>query len=375
MNTALITQVCQKFGIPQAEAQREYERISNEAKTVFGFLPAEELAKRIDFTYATYYKDMAKSNAHAYEGIVYGLEPKNFLTRKRIDKVLKAFKTSPADVMAQKMVKLNENGSLVLDKDNNPIVVEHTEFFNKGTDKERRNKNFGMPLDAQDYQRTVYGVVSDNGMLHKFTMTLRGNYKALQIPMNKVVSFRAILTKKNEDNSLVLSATKSTRFVDSGKDVNMSALYSTIMRPTPLSAIEAIVTDARENKIFGVTTLVQGKILGLNLASQNGKISFRIMEESTNLDNMDDISISMSEDMAGIIDFSEDDTVQVFGSPWVMTDQNTGSKRMGMTGYGVCTVVKGNHARINAVETPEDIGSVGHDDGPMPYGNDEGDPQ
>ena len=364
MNEKLITDVMEKFGLGREEVVKEYQNIEQESRKMFSFLPEEELRKRIDFNFATFFKDLSKSDTKVFEGVIYALEPANYISRRRIEKIMQVYNESPDGkkieigdnagkiqlTMWKDKLGLNELQGFVKMINDLPVAVDNIEFWNVGKPNQRKNPNYGKPLNDEDFSRTMYGTIVYEGKMTKFFAKLQGKYKNMGVPLNRAINFRMSIYKKMDDGTLQLAIRKNTKFVDINKTVEVAGLVQNLYSITPIKNIEEIVTNNRDQKIYGDLRLVKGQVLDLNLTPETGKPSFRLMEESLDLTESADVRISLPENIAETVDFGEFSTVAVLGNPWVIIDKERDSKLIGMTAYGVYSIIKTTPIDINPIQ-------------------------
>ena len=364
MNEKLVTDVIEKFGLTRQEVVKEYQRIEEECKDLFPFLSGEELIKRTNFNFATFFKDLSKSDATTFEGVVYAIEPANYISRRRIEKAMQIYNEFPD---GQRIVVGNDAGKVQLtiwkdkleltDKqgfikiiNDIPVAVDNIEFWNAGKPNQRKNPNYGKALKEDDFSRTIYGATNYEGKATKFFAKLQGNYKNLQVPLNQSMSFRMAIYKKFDDGVLQLAIRKNTKFTIIDKPINVAELVQALYSITNLKDIETIVIQNQANKVYGDVRLIKGQVLDLNPTPETGKPSFRVMEESLDLTETADIRVSLIPELAENIDFGEFSTVLVLGNPWVLVDRERNSKLVGMTAYGVYPLVKTNPIDVKPIE-------------------------
>ena len=374
MNEKLVQDIVEKFGLTQEEVVNEYKRIEDETRAMFTFITnTEELTKRVDNNVATFFRNAAKSDVITFEGVVLAIEPPQNINQRRLNKAMQAYNENPEACLWKDNLQLGQEQGFIKILLNEPVAVDNNEFWNKGQPNQRKNPNYGRPFNVDEYQRHVYGVTTYNNEVTKFKFNIVYNdvdiltklkiIKEMKVPLNKPVSFKVAINKRLNDGTLHLVRRKITRFnVIEGRiepdgqplQVDIIDLITQSYQLTPIKALEEVVSFNRENKIYGDLRLIKGQVIDLNLVPQSGKPSFRLMEESLDLSETTDVRVSLNDELTENVDFGEFSTVMVLGNPWVLIDNNTGNKLVGMTAYGVYALEKSLPPNIKPIQESDE---------------------
>src|SRR3990167_4856829 len=148
MKQDLIQQVIDRQIAKQDEAEREYERFIIEAEQQFSFLPQEQRVQRAEIMFANYFKALAKSDLQTFEGIILKSTGKDYITKRRIEKIMREYNENPEQVIA--------DGKVII-KNGQPVAVDSNKYFNEGKPNQKENRNYQQPLNENSVQKTVEG--------------------------------------------------------------------------------------------------------------------------------------------------------------------------------------------------------------------------
>ena len=333
MKDQLIQQVVDRGIATSEEALQEYNRFVEDAEKQFEFLQPEQRLQRAEIMFANYFKALAKTDLRTFEGVILRASGKDFITRKRIEKIMREYNENPQQVILDGKVKL-ENGQ--------PVAIESKKYFNEGKPNQKENRNFGKPLNENSVQRTLEGVFMFDGQEKKFVLTMRDDsVYNLKVPLLQLVRMKVSVGQSINQDTLRLIVKRGSKFeAIPDKSINVTELIEKHYKDDliEISQIEEVVSTSTDT--FGLKKMIKGQVMELNLQpNEKGFGGCRLMTESLDMEQNSDCRIRIPEDWLDTIDFGEFSTVYVYGNPWVFTAENK-NKIVGMTALGIYPVVK-----------------------------------
>ena len=278
---------------------------------------------------------------------------KEYITKKRIEKMMKKYNESPEECLWKDTLQPNEEQGFIKIVEGQPVAVDPLLLWAKGKPNERDNPNYGKPLDVNSVQKTVEGVFMYEGAEKKFLLSLNDDsVHKLDIPMLVPVKMRLALGGNIDSDTIRLIAKRGSGFdILEGKKINVAELaeknYKDVL--IEIGDIEEEMGKKSE-KDYNFHRMIKGQVMDLNLTpDKNGKGSFRLLQESMDFDKNYDCRIKVPEEWLETIDFGEYSTVYVYGSPWVFTPEGQ-SKMVGMTAFGIYPVEKVKPLQTNGAK-------------------------
>jgi len=332
----LIQQVIQKEIANKEEAEKEYERFTEEAKKQFSFLSPEQQEERTQIMFTNYFKALSKSNLKTFEGVILKSSGKEFITKRRIEKIMREYNENPEQAIQDSKIQL---------KNGQPVAVDNTKYFNAGKPNQRENPNYGKELDENNVQKIVEGIVMFDGEEKKFILTLRGDivYK-LKVPLLKPVRMKLAMGQSADADTLRLYAQRNSKFdilTERKIDVIKMVEKYYISQQLNISDIEEAVKQAGKQS-YNLIKLIKGQVLELNLSPKaDGTGGFRLMEEKVGFEGkINDCRVKIPEEWLEEIEFGEFSTVYVLGTPWAFKPQGQDNMVIGITANGIYPIVK-----------------------------------
>ncbi len=340
----LISKVVERKIAKKDEAEAEYDRIVKEAEKQFDFLPPEERLKRAERNFVIFFKELVKSDLQFFEGIVLKSTGKDFITKRRIEKIMREYNEDPQKVIDEGKVKI---------EDGQPVAIDPLKYWNAGKPNQRDNPRYQKPLDENSVQRTVWGVFMYEDKEKNFELTLRDNaVYNLNIPLVQPVKMKVALGGSIDEDTIRLIARRGTRFdVMEDKEIDIVKMVENKYGKDLIEIGE--IEDAlskKDPKDYSFYRMVKGQVMDLNLTPKaDGSCSFRLIQESMDFDKNFDCRVKIPEEWVDSIDFGEFSTVYVYGNPWVFTPEGQ-SKMVGITAYGLYPVEKVKPAKTNGAK-------------------------
>lgn len=348
----LIKQLVTKEIATQDEAEREYARFEKEAEKQFSFLSPEDRAERVQVMFTGYFRALEKTDLKTCEGIILKASGKEFITKRRIEKIMREYNEDPQKAIDEEKVKI---------EDGQPVAIESKRYWNEGKPNQRNNPNYGKKLDENSVQMSVEGIFMYGNEEKKFIMTLRDDFVyKLDVPLLTPLRMKVAIGNSIDSETIRLMPRRRSKFERiQGQEVDVLELVEKYYGdPMSIGDIPKVVAGASDS--FSVKSVVKGQVLDPNLQpNEKGFGSFRLMEESIGFEGeTHDCRVRVPETWINNMDFGEFSTVLVSGNPWVFTPENSDTPVAGITADGIYPVLKVKPSKTNGAKE-EDVNGNG----------------
>jgi hypothetical protein len=294
----------EKLSIPVEHINEEFSNLLEDEKTVHSSLSEEDQIQRALQRLSLTYKKQLRSPAIGFEGILIGVGDCIDMVAKQRRTAIESYKLDPQGAITQGIV--NEEGE----------PLDTRQIWASG----KVNSGYGKPLPEHNYSRVVYGVaIKSNSKGEKpkpFVLTINGNNALKEdMPLFQPVRFMAIEKTfvDNSTDSYIMNASTFTKFVvDKTLQLpKVEDIISMVYSIVPLNKLNQYHESQKDN--YNRLVITEGDVSSLNLEPTAFGSRVMIIEDTSNMEDLESKGTTCWLPLRFNIDFSEGSKVLVVG--------------------------------------------------------------